>query len=79
MQASEQQARNAHAIDYDEASGALLCASSLTPIAKGAPHVRAPFSGAAYHVQHKGTVCVVDGMSQIGVETLGLVCTLSRK
>ena len=79
LQAAEGQARNAHAIAYDEASGATLCAASLTPIAKGAPLLRSPFSGAAYQPAYKGTVCVVDGMAQVGVETLGLVCSLARK
>ena len=76
---SESQARNAHSIDYDEASGAALCAASLTPIPKGAPSVRSPFSGAAYHPQYKGSVCVVDGMALVGTETLGLVCSISAR
>lgn len=79
LQASEGQARNAHAIAYDEASGAALCAASLTPIPKGAPMSRSPFSGAAYHPTYKGSVCVIDGMAQVGVETLGLVISLARK
>jgi hypothetical protein len=35
--------------------------------------VRSPFSGAAYTPAFRGTVCVIDGLAQVGVETLGLV------
>jgi coatomer subunit alpha len=76
---SEAQARNSHVIDYDESSGAALCAASLTPIPKGAPSVRSPYSGAAYHPQYKGSLCVIDGLAQVGVETLGLVCSIAAR
>jgi coatomer protein complex subunit alpha (xenin) len=79
LQNSESQARNTHKIAYDEASGFSLCAASLTPIAKGAELVRSPYSGAAYLPSYKGSVCVIDGMAQVGVETLGLVCSIARK
>jgi hypothetical protein len=72
---SEQQARNTHKLAYDEAGGFAICAASLTPIPKGAETLRSPYCGAAYHPKFRGTVCVIDGMSQVGVETLGLVNT----
>ena len=78
LQKSEAEARNALTIDYDERGAFQLCAASLTPIAKGAPCVRSPFSGAFYKPSYKGSVCVVDGMAQVGVETIGLVCCLSN-
>ena len=66
-------------LDYDDRSSFHLCAGSLTPIAKGAPVVRSPYSAAYYKPEYKGTVCVVDGMSQVGVETIGLVCLQQKK
>ena len=78
LQKSEAEARNALAIEYDERGAFQLCAASLTPIPKGAPAVRSPFSGAYYKPEHKGSTCVVDGMAEVGVETVGLVCLLSN-
>ena len=75
---SEAEARNTLSITYDERGAFALCAASLTPIVKGAPSTKSPFSGAAYHPQHKGSLCVIDGLAQVGVETLGLVCTLQK-
>jgi len=55
-----------------------LCAGSLTPIPKASPFVRSPYSGAYYKPEFKGSVCTIDGMAQVGVETLGLVCLLKK-
>jgi coatomer protein complex subunit alpha (xenin) len=71
---SEQQARNSIKIDYDERTSFSLCASSLTPLYKGTEIVRSPYCGATYSAQFKGTICVIDGLSLVGTETLGLVC-----
>lgn len=79
LQKSEAEARNAMALDYDERSAFYLCAGSLTPIPRAAAFVRAPYSGAYYKPEFKGSVCVVDGMSQVGVETIGLVTSLTKK
>ncbi len=74
MTLSEQQARNSIKIDYDERTSFSLCASSLTPLYKGTEIVRSPYCGATYSAQFKGTICVIDGLSLVGTETLGLVC-----
>ena len=71
---SEQQARNAIKIDYDERTAFSLCASTLTPLYKGTEVVRSPYCGATYSAQFKGSLCVIDGLSLVGTETLGLVC-----
>ncbi len=78
LQAAEAEARNALTVAYDDRAAFHICASSLTPIAKGAPAVRSPYSGAFYKPEFKGSVCVIDGMAQIGVETIGLVVSLSN-
>ena len=79
LQLSEQQARNAHKIDYDPSQPFAICAASLTPIYRSQEAARSPFSGAAYHARFKGTLCVIDGMAAVGVETLGLVCLAAAK
>ncbi len=70
---SEQHARNAVALEYDGSRAFHICAGSLTPLYAGQPTVRAPYSGAYYKPDFKGAVCRVDGMSSVGVETIGMV------
>jgi len=65
-------------LDYDDRASFHLCAGSLTPIPKASPFVRSPYSGAYYKPEFKGSVCTIDGMAQVGVETLGLVCLLKK-
>ena len=72
---SEQQARNAVKVNYDDRVPFVLCAGALEPLYKGAEVVRSPYCGAAYGAKYKGTLCAVDGLSQVGLETLGLVCS----
>ena len=79
LQKSEAEARNALKVDYDERTPFALCAGSLTPIYRGAELVRSPYSGAAYLPSFKGTVCVIDCMAAIGLETLGLVSLNTSK
>jgi coatomer subunit alpha len=73
MQKAAAEGRNAHKLNYDEAVAFKVCAATLTPIYRGAEAVRSPYSGAWYHGEAKGSVCVVDGMAQVGLETVGLV------
>ncbi len=74
---SEQEGRNAVKIDYDPATPFSICAGGLTPLYAGSGEavVRSPYCGAAYAPRFKGTVCVVDNVSAVGTETLGLVCS----
>jgi len=75
LQKSEAEARNAVRVAYDETGAFSICAATLTPIPRGGACVRSPYSGAVYTPDHAGTVCVIDGMAQVGTETLGLVCS----
>ena len=71
---AEAQARNAHKLAYDPDTPFVLCAGSLTPLYRGGPApLRSPYSGAAYGADFKGSVCVIDGMACVGLETIGLV------
>jgi coatomer protein complex subunit alpha (xenin) len=74
LQLSEAQARNALTVDYDDRTPFTICAASLTPMYKGAGEVlRSPYSGAGYKPEYKGSVCLIDGLAQVGVQTIGLV------
>lgn len=53
LQVSEQNARNAHTIDYNERNPFTVCCLSLTPIYKGSPLVRSAFCNAAYKPEFK--------------------------
>eukprot|EP00947_MAST-08B_sp_MAST-8B-sp1_P000235 g235.t1 len=79
LKASEANGRNAHEIRYDEKNPFVICGKSLLPIYKGEDLVRSPYCGAAYKPEFKGETCVVDGLSVIGLETLGLVISASRR
>lgn len=73
LSASEAQARNAHVLQYDERNPFVLCCGSFTPIYRGSPSIRSALCGAHYKPEFRGQVCRIDGMSAVGVETLGLV------
>jgi coatomer protein complex subunit alpha (xenin) len=79
IQSSETEARNNLAVNYDERTSFSICAASLTPIPRGNPLVRSPFSGATYKPEFVNTVCVIDGMAKVGLETIGLVNFLQLK
>jgi hypothetical protein len=74
LQISEGEARNAHRIEYDEKNPFVICCGSLTPIYKGSPTIRSSYCNAPYRPEFRGTVCVIDGMSVVGQESIGLVC-----
>lgn len=66
-------------MNYDDRAAFSICAASLTPVLKGTPSVRSPFSGATYKPEFKGSVCVIDGMAQVGTETIGLVLQIATR
>lgn len=66
--------RDAVEISYDHFSEFDICAASLSPILKGSPSVRSAYSGAKYLPEYNGSVCRVDGISQIGLSASGLRC-----
>eukprot|EP00752_Nemacystus_decipiens_P007324 g6553.t1 len=77
LQKSQQMARNEHTLDYDERNPFEVDCQNLKPIYRGSPSCKCPYCGSAYQPFAKGSVCVTCGLSQIGVETLGLVTTSS--
>jgi len=57
---------------YDERNPFVLCNLSLLPIYRGSPLIRSSFSKATYLPEHKGKLCNIDGMSEIGGDAPGL-------
>ena len=78
LQLSEQQARNTHKINYDDHAPFTICAETLTPVYRGGEVVKCPFCAASFQPEHKGRLCSLDGMAQVGLETLGLVCSSAQ-
>lgn len=77
MQKSQQMARNEHTLDYDERNPFEVDCEALKPIYRGSPMHKCPYCYSAYQTSAKGNVCVTCGLSQIGVDALGLVTTSS--
>ena len=57
---------------YDEYTDFEMCAASLTPIYKGSPSVRCPYTGAAFHPQFKGKLDPLTQLTEIGAAASGL-------
>lgn len=68
----ERNPRNAHEITYDHFTPFDICPASLSPIYSGSPSVQSTYTGARYLPEYKNTVCVVDGISQVGLPASGL-------
>lgn len=64
--------RDAHEITYDHFTAFDICPASLTPIYQGSPAVVAAYTGAKYLPEYKNTVCVVDGITQVGLPASGM-------
>ncbi len=64
--------RDAVEITYDHFTEFDVCAASLTPIYKGSPATTSSYSGAKYLPEHKGSLCVVDGITQVGLPASGM-------
>lgn len=78
LQKSELNARNEHSLNYDERNPFVLCCQTLTPIYRGSELLRCPYCQAAYLPKFKNQLCATCQLSQIGLETLGLVSAASR-
>lgn len=73
LQACEKQGRNGVTIDYDARNPFQVDSRNLTPIYRGSPTTRCPYCSATFSPAAKGSLCDVCGISEVGVETLGLV------
>lgn len=64
--------RDAHEVGYDHFTAFDVCPASLSPIYSGSPAVVCAYTGAKYLPEYKGTICVVDGVTQVGLTASGM-------
>ena len=60
-------------LEYDPDVPFAIDGHDFVPIVPPAAAIKCPFCGTAYHAKHKGEVCNVCRMSEIGRRTIGLV------
>jgi coatomer protein complex subunit alpha (xenin) len=72
LQACDKNPTDEQQLLYDEHNPFDICAASFVPIYRGAECETAPLSGAKYMPAFKGSVCMVDGVSQVGKGVSGL-------
>ena len=70
--AGDRNPRNALEIAYDEFTDFEICAASFTPIYKGSPSVRCPYTDAAYLPEYKGHLDPLTELTEIGLSSSGL-------
>jgi len=70
--AAGQNARDAVEISYDEFTDFEICAASYTPIYKGSPSVKDPYTGASFLPDYQGTLCPLTDVTEIGLPASGL-------
>ena len=57
---------------YDTFAEFKICAASFTPILKGSPSVKDPFTGAVFQPEFKGRLSPLAGVTEIGIQATGL-------
>ncbi|ESK90725.1 coatomer alpha subunit [Moniliophthora roreri MCA 2997] len=70
--AGERNPVNAVEISYDEFTPFEICAATYTPIYRGSPSVRCPYTNAAYLPQYKGTLDPLTALTEIGAVASGI-------
>eukprot|EP01121_Diplochlamys_sp_Union-15-3_P016089 TRINITY_DN5413_c0_g2_i3.p1 TRINITY_DN5413_c0_g2~~TRINITY_DN5413_c0_g2_i3.p1 ORF type:complete len:732 (-),score=145.80 TRINITY_DN5413_c0_g2_i3:27-2222(-) len=65
-------------LNYDARNPFVICGASLVPIYKGHDVVKCPYCGQTYLPAHKGKVCNVCQIAQIGKEVSGIQAFSSR-
>ncbi|TCD66559.1 hypothetical protein EIP91_001227 [Steccherinum ochraceum] len=70
--AGDRNPRNAVEIQYDEFTEFDICATSFTPIYKGSPSVRCPYTDATYLPEFKGKLDSLLHLTEIGAPSSGL-------
>ena len=75
---SEKEGRNALHIEFNSTTPVPLDCKDLHPIPQGAKMVKCSYCSAVYNEEKKGTVCSICKLSQIGVDTVGLICVDDR-
>ncbi|KDQ13419.1 hypothetical protein BOTBODRAFT_33724 [Botryobasidium botryosum FD-172 SS1] len=59
-------------VAYDDFTEFEICAASYTPIYKGSPSVKDPFTGASFLPEYQGKLCPLTEVTEIGAAASGL-------
>jgi len=70
--AADQNNTNAVDLNYDEKNPFQVCGYSMSPQYRGTPTLKCAFCTAIYATEHKGKVCVVCKIGEIGRDAPGL-------
>ena len=70
--AGDRNPRDTIEIDYDEFTPFEICAASYTPIYRGSPSVRCPYTDAAFKPEFKGKLDPLTPLTEIGAVASGL-------
>lgn len=70
--AGDRNPRNAVEISYDEFTEFDICAATYTPIYKGSPSVRCPYTDASFLPELKGKLDPLTEVTEIGLTASGL-------
>lgn len=76
--ACEKTPSDAVAVDYDARNPFDICTLTFKPIYRGNKYAECPFTGARFAPECKGQVCPLGGLTRIGDEGTGLVCSASQ-
>ncbi|KAF2073066.1 hypothetical protein CYY_005621 [Polysphondylium violaceum] len=66
-------------IQYDELNPFEVCAYSFVPIYRGSPQIKCPYCESAYTPQHKGKVCNICRISEIGKSCSGFTTIITQQ
>jgi len=73
LQKSEQMGSNEHTLNYDERNPFSIDCVNLVPIYRGSVEVLCPYCNSHFSPEHANKLCTTCNLSQVGVETIGLV------
>ncbi|XP_026322907.1 coatomer subunit alpha isoform X2 [Hyposmocoma kahamanoa] len=77
LQACEKTPTDEHQLLYDEHNPFNICGISYKPIYRGKPEEKCSLCMASFLPEHKGKLCTVCGVAEIGKDVLGLrICPL---
>ncbi|XP_053619485.1 coatomer subunit alpha [Plodia interpunctella] len=77
LQACEKTLTDEHQLLYDEHNPFNICGISYKPIYRGKPEEKCSLCSASFMPEHKGKLCTVCGVAEIGKDVLGLrICPL---
>ncbi|KPJ05407.1 Coatomer subunit alpha [Papilio xuthus] len=77
LQACEMTPNDEHQLLYDEHNPFTICGISYKPIYRGKPEEKCPLCGASFFPEHKGKLCIICGVAEIGKDVIGLrICPI---